>query len=205
MTWDDVKSSWSDGWSYLWNETRRSLSSLIEANPSAYQGQAEAFLRELTLARTNLDAMKPLLKPSTSSPQDKALLEQYLRLEHRYQELAAGFYAEAQPAQKPSLGWLPVLVVGGLAISAAAAAWAVPGYQYAVNLREQTSLAVKELEARVTASKEGRTLQPSTLPPPPDPPSLLGNSSGGGSLLMVGALALGGFLILPRLLKTTAS
>jgi hypothetical protein len=88
-------------------------------------------------------------------------------MDHRYHELAAGFYGDASPPRDrhgtdgrrvaPA-----VLVVGGLAVGVA---WAIAAYPYAVNLREQTWLAERELDARVEASREGRPLQTSTLPP----------------------------------------
>ncbi|MCB9743934.1 MAG: hypothetical protein H6740_15145, partial [Alphaproteobacteria bacterium] len=61
--------------------------------------------------------------------------------------------------------------------------------EYATNLREQTALAEKELAARVEASREGRLLQPSTLPAPPEPkgPSAM------GVLLTLGVVGGGAF------------
>ena len=201
MSWTDIKDNWTAGWNYLWSEAQDSWRALIEKNPTQYKAKVEAFLAELTASRRNLDAMKARLPSPPKTPEDRALVEKYQGLEKRYHELAAGFYAESKAAGKPDMGWLPILIVGGLAISAAAAAWAVPGYQYAVNLREQTSLANKELDARVAASKEGRTLQAATLPPPPPMPSPLDAAKGMGTWLMVGLMAMAGVMVVPGLLK----
>ena len=58
-----------------------------------------------------------------------------------------------------------MLIVVGVIVGLAAIAWAVAAYQYAVNLREQTALTEKELDARILASREGRQLPATTLPP----------------------------------------
>jgi hypothetical protein len=92
------------------------------------------------------------------------------------------------------------LVVGGLALGAAAIAWSVSAYQYAVNLREQTALAERELTARIEASQAGRVLQPSTLPAPPPPPSPT-ESSGMGLWLLGGLGLVAAAVTLPVLLQ----
>jgi len=202
MTWDDIKGDWTAGWNYLWSEAQDSWKSLVEKNPVLYKPKVEAFMTELQSARRNLDAIKVRLPNPAKTAEEQALVANYQALEQRYHALAAGFYAESAPTSRTTLGWLPVLIVGGLAISAAAAAWAVPGYQYAVNLREQTVLASKELDARIAASKDGRTLQPTTLPPPPAPmPSPLDAAKGMGSMLFLGLLAVGGVMLVPHLIK----
>jgi hypothetical protein len=202
MTWQDFKDNWSVGWKYLWREAQDTYAAAIAADPTGYAKRVEAFLAELTGARQNLDAMKAKLPNPPTTVEEKALVDKYLALEKRYHELAAGFYSEARPAATIQVGFVPVLVVAGLAVSAAAVAWAVPGYEYAVNLREQTALAVKELDARVVASKEGRTLQATTLPPPPPPPaSPMDAMKGLGTLLVGGLVVAAGFVVVPQLLN----
>jgi len=201
MTWDDIKSDWSTGWNYMWRAAQDSYQKLVEADPTGYTKKVEAFLAELTGARTNLDGMKAKLPNPPQTSEDKALVEKYQALEKRYQDLAAGFYSETQPADKTQMGIIPSLIAGGLAVSAAAAAWAVPAYEYAANLREQTALADKELEARIAASREGRTLQKSTLPERPPGPSLFASGGGGGALVVVGLAGVAGLFVLPKLLK----
>lgn len=97
-------------------------------------------------------------------------------MELRYNQLAAGFYADSVPAAQagtgvPVVGVAPIVVVAGIAIGVVAIAWAIVAYEYAVNLREQTALADREFVARVEASQAGRVLPPSTLPPPPPSPA----------------------------------
>jgi hypothetical protein len=72
-------------------------------------------------------------------------------------------------------------------VGVAAIAWAIAAYQYAVHLREQTALVERELQARVEASEQGRTLQPSTLPEQAN--AKLGWLMLGGLALAAGALA----------------
>lgn len=202
MTWDEYKADWNAGWNYLWREAQDTYAAAIAADPTGYARKVEAFLAELTGARQNLDAMKAKLPNPPKTPDEQALVTKYLDLEKRYHDIAAGFYSEAQPAAKTQMGFVPVLVVAGLALSAAAVAWSVPGYQYAVNLREQTQLAGKELDARVVASKEGRTLQAATLPPPPPPlPSPVDAVKSLGTLLVGGLVVAAGVVLVPQLLK----
>lgn len=202
MSWNDIKNDWTAGWNYLWSEAQDSWRTLVEKEPLVYKPKVEAFLTELQAARRNLDGIKARLPNPAKTPEERAFLTKYQALEQRYHAIAAGFYAESVPITKTVVGWLPIFVVGGIAVGAAAAAWAVPGYQYAVNLREQTVLASKELDARVVASKEGRTLQPTTLPAPPAlMPSPLDATKGMGSLLLFGLLAVGGVMLVPQFLK----
>lgn len=202
MTWDEYKADWNAGWNYLWSEAQDTYAAAIAADPTGYAKKVEAFLAELTGARQNLDAMKVKLPNPPRTPEEKARVDKYLGLEKRYHDLAAGFYSEAQPAAKTQMGFIPVLVVAGLAVSAAAVAWSLPGYEYAVNLREQTQLATKELDARITASKEGRTIQPTTLPPPPPPPASPADAVKGlGTLLVGGLVVVAGVVLVPQLLK----
>ena len=127
---------------------------------------------------------------------DQAAHAKYQALEKRYHDLAAGLYADAKPAQT-EIGVAPVVVgvvVGGVVIGVAGIAWSIAAYEYAVNLREQTALAERELDARVEASREGRTLQPSTVPPQ--------DTGGGVGWLLVGGLALAaGAVAVPYFIK----
>ena len=91
-----------------------------------------------------------------------------------------------------------VLVVGGLSVGAVGVAWSIAAYHYAVNLREQTALAERELDARIAAGREGRTLQTSTLPPPPSPAS---DARRAGLWLLGGLAVAAGALAIPLLLK----
>ena len=86
----------------------------------------------------------------------------------------------------------------GLVVGVAAIAWSVAAYEYALNLREQTALSDRELVARIDASKEGRSLQPSTLPPPEDPKK---KAAAIGFLLVGGLVLAAGVVAAPVLFK----
>jgi hypothetical protein len=153
----------------------------------------------LVAARRDLDAMKAKLPPGAA-----AAAARVAALDRRYHELAAGVYADARPAGGTEVGFawlLPLLVPGGkLLIGLAGATFAAAGFQYASNLRDETALALRELEERAAASREGRTLPPSTLPQdPPEPPK-----RGGGIVgwLLLGGLTLGTVAVaVPLVLK----
>ena len=83
-----------------------------------------------------------------------------------------------------------MIVVGGVAFTAVALSWAAVAWQYIANLRDQTAFAVKELEVRDAASRDGRALQPATAPaqPPVPPPGDPWTLDARG-LLGLGALA----------------
>jgi hypothetical protein len=203
-TWSTIKDRWSSGWKALSDQATRLYARAVGENPAAYADKAAAFQAELAASRATLDRMKVRLPMSVVDPADKAIVLKYAALERRWHDLAAGLYADATPTGagapgQPVVGVAPVLVVGGLALTAVGIAWAVSAYEYAVNLREQTALAERELDARVAASRDGRVLQPSTLPPPPPPPGAAGSNMG---LWVLGGLAVvTGAVVLPTLLK----
>lgn len=199
-TWTQIKAAWSAGWSALQAESMKLYEAAIRADPTGYLATVEAFLSELGQARTNLDAIKAKLPNPPVTPEDHALQAKYKALEVRYHDLAAGFYADAQPATE-GMGIAPVLVVGGLVVGVAAIAWAVAAYEYTVNLREQTAVADKELDARIEAGRQGRTLQPTTVPPPPDP---VKQAQGVGWLLVGGLALAAGAIAVPIFLKKKA-
>ena len=59
-----------------------------------------------------------------------------------------------------------IVMIAVVALSAAGVAWAIAAYEYAAGLRDETALMATELEARVQAMKDGKTLPPSTLAAP---------------------------------------
>ena len=73
----------------------------------------------------------------------------------------------------PAWAAVVVVVVGGVAyaVSEVGSAWAISTTADAEVALEQVRLQRKELDERVTASQDGRTLPPSTLPPPELPRS----------------------------------
>ena len=200
MSWSQIKSAWSSGWSALQTESMRLYEAAIRADPTGYLGRVQAFVQELGQARGSLNRIKDKLPNPPQTAEDRALHAKYRAMEARYHDLAAGLYADAKPAQT-EVGAAPIVVgvvVGGVVIGVAGIAWSIAAYEYAVNLREQTALAERELDARVEASREGRTLQPSTVPP---------QTSGGGNLgwLLIGGLTLAaGAVAVPMFLKKKA-
>jgi hypothetical protein len=195
-TWERIKAAWSQGWQALERRALELHRSAIQKEPRAFAPKVEAYARELRQARVHLDRMRPMLPSPARAPEDQRIVEKHRALEARYHELAAGLYADTKPAE--GIGVVPLVVVAGLAVGVAGIAWSVAAYEYAVNLREQTALAEKELAARVDASRAGRTLQTSTLPAPPDS----GPKRGGLGWLLVGGLVLAsGAIALPVLLK----
>jgi hypothetical protein len=194
-----MKQTWSSGWKAMEKEALRIHAAAIQHSPSKYAEKVKAFLREMQASRKNLDSIRSKLPNPPRTAQDRAAIENYKSLEARYSSLAAGFYSDASVA-KQGVGLAPMLVVGGLVVGVAAIAWSVAAWEYAVNLREQTTLADRELTARVDASKEGRSLQPTTLPPPPTI-DIKKNAEGVG-LFLVGGLAIAAAaVLLPTLLK----
>ena len=81
--------------------------------------------------------------------------------------------AAEQVGMAPAWAAVVVVVVGGVAyaVSEVGSAWAISTTADAEVALEQVRLQRKELDARVRASQDGRTLPPSTLPPPELPRS----------------------------------
>src|SRR5690606_13107724 len=126
-TWADIKAAWSQGWRNLAEQASRRFSAAVSSQPSAYADRVAAFQSELATSRASLDRIKArLADPALHG--DQALVAKVAALERRWAELAAGLYADATPtgAQgQPSVGVAPVLVVGGVALTAVGVAWAL--------------------------------------------------------------------------------
>ena len=76
-------------------------------------------------------------------------------------------------------------------------AWAFAAHEYAVNLQQQTTLAERELDARVAAAQSGLVLPPSTLPAP----SPVDGARSVGLWLLGGLLLAAGVLVVPLLME----
>ena len=201
-TWTQIKAAWSSGWTALQSEAMKLYEASIRADPTGYLAKVEAFVSELTQSRANIDRIKAKLPNPPVTAEDRGLHAKVRDFEKRYHDLAAGLYADAQPAT--SMGAAPLavgVVVAGVVIGVAGIAWSVAAYEYAVNLREQTALADKELEARVEAGRQGRTLQPTTVPAQPDP---VKKAQGIGWLLVGGLVVAAGAVAVPMFLKKKA-
>ncbi len=198
MSWSEVKANWSAGWTELQRSALERWGSSIRRDPQSFAPKVQATVAELAAARAHLDHMKPLLPKQIKTADDQRAMASFSRLSARYYELAAGVYADAQPAAA-EVGIAPVLVVGGLVLGVAAIAWAVAANEYAANLRAETALADRELTARIEASQQGRTLQPSTLPEPKK------SKDGVGWLLVGGLVVAAGAVAVPVLMKSRRS
>jgi len=93
--------------------------------------------------------------------------------EHCERGRNAAAVARSAVGMAPAWSAVVVVVVGGVAyaVSEVGSAWAISTTADAEVALEQVRLQRKELDARVTASQDGRTLPPSTLPPPELPRS----------------------------------
>ena len=118
MSWAQIKSAWSSGWSALQTESMRLYEAAIRADPTGYLGRVQAFVQELGRARGSLNRIKDKLPNPPRTAEDRALHAKYRAMEARYHDLAAGLYADAQPAQT-EVGAAPLVVgvvVGGVVI-----------------------------------------------------------------------------------------
>jgi hypothetical protein len=189
-SWADIQATWTPGWRSLAARASAVWDQLVRADPDEAVRRVKVFVEAIGASRAALDRIVARL--AGMPPADPAVLR-HRALEARWAALAAGFFAHTWPAE--GVGAAPaVLLIGGLAVGAAGVAWAAVAWQYAVNLREQTALAAQELEARVQAAREGRTLGPSTVPSASPSPSMRG-------WVLAGLAVITGALVLPVLLK----
>lgn len=198
-SWADVKAAWSTGWRDLSARAAATYAAAVQADPTGTAARITGFTTALDETRSTLDRMGPRLPSPPVTEADRVLVSRYQDLERRWHELAAGLFADATPVAAPTVGVAPVLVVGGLAITAVGLAWAFAAYEYAANLKDQTALAERELDARVTAANTGRVLPPSTLPPSPLSP--VDGARTAGLWLFGGLVIAAGALVVPLLLE----
>lgn len=144
---------WTAAWRRLQEAGVVAYAEAIRAQPSRFRAHVERFVAALKQARTSLDHIRQLGVPDARVG----------LLETRYAVLLAGLLSDRGDERFEGP---PLLVVAGIGVGVVAIAWAIAAYQYAVHLREHTALLEKELVARVEASREGRTLPPSTVESP---------------------------------------
>ena len=203
--WADAQAGWAavwseadDAWHQLYEESK-GLWETIQAAPARYSTTVESFVAALHESQLSLAHIAELL-PTDGAPENNALWDTYKAMEDRFNTLAAPFYQDAVPTDVQGaapVGLAPLLILAGVAVGVAAIGWAFVGHEYALSLRDQTALADKELTARVEASKEGRVLQPTTLPEVSDPPLDL---SSVGKYVAAGAAVLVALAVVPRFL-----
>ena len=162
-------------WERAWSAAQQAYADLVAKDPQKYKGDTERFVTAMRETRETLTKMKALAE----TPQDIA---RFNRLNVVYVGLKENGMRDAQ-----QVGVVPVLVVLGVAFGVAGVAWAVAYWEQAAALRDRAAVELRDLEERVAASKENRTLQNSTLPPPPKP-----KGDWSDYVLPVGALLAGG-------------
>src|SRR5262245_24169211 len=122
-SWADIKAAWSSGWQELSARAASTYAAAVRVDPSGTSARITGFTAALDETRTLLDRIGPRLPNPPVTEADRVLLSRYQDLERRWHDLAAGFFADATPAPTPALGMAPLLVVGGLAITAVGLAW----------------------------------------------------------------------------------
>ena len=153
MTWEQIKSEWSQGWTALEAQALATYQAAIAADPEQFRAQFVEVLGFLEASRASLDRIKATLRAEVQAgrPLPQGALKTLKALEQRYNDLAAGVYSDATAA--PQVGSIG-LIVAGIVFGVAAIAFGVAAYQYCSNLRDQTALAEKELDERVKAARE---------------------------------------------------
>src|SRR5262245_22110215 len=118
-SWADIQAAWSSSWKALAARAATTYAAALQADPSGTATRIGAFATALQESRATLDRIGPRLPHPPATEADRALVARYQELERRWNDLAAGFFADATPAPTlPVLGVAPALVVGGLAITA---------------------------------------------------------------------------------------
>ncbi len=169
---------------HIWRsllDRARSASTLLTSLTEAQAQAVRAVLTGLTDAHATLSAMEravaglPEVERAGWQPVVKVLAQ-------RYYTLATPIYANAD-----EVGAAPLLVLGGLALTGVACAWALVTYEYVRDLAAQTQLAAAELDARIEAMRTNRQLPATTLGPPGGGPSAKTLLLAGAALAALGA------------------
>jgi hypothetical protein len=197
--WTTIKAAWDQGWKALNDQAVKAYGAAIEADPTQFLAKIQEFMAALEASRVNIASFRARLPEQPRTEAERKLIAIHDKLNRRYHDLAAGFWSDAEPAREGT-GIAPVIIVGGIVLGVAAIAWAVAAWEYAVNLREETALADRELAARVEASKQGRTLQPTTLPEPASEQAKK-SAKGVGALVLGGLVLAAGAIAVPVLLE----
>lgn len=172
MTWDQVKAEWNTmwtGWSdtadQAWQAVVEATQPLVEAmDPRAVTSAVEQFVALLDELASLLDRWDATLAqlPGDQQAAEAQVVAQY---KAAYNTYAAGFWphVEADTSVQGVAGpWL--VLIPGIAVTAVAAAWAVGNLSELGATVSEVYLRIADLDARVQASKDGRVLQPATVP-----------------------------------------
>ena len=164
MTWEELKLSFLTGIQASYDAVYARVEEAVAAKPSSFEAKVRAFLTLLRECKANLERIAAQLPSLPKNEAAKALIRRYQDMKALYDALVAGIALNA--TGELELGTVPLVVVGTVALSAAGVAWAIAAYEYAAGLRDETALMATELEARVQAMKDGKTLPLSTLAAP---------------------------------------
>lgn len=166
MDWNEALAGIPDEFGALYAQAQLDHLSGAQQNPEEYRQVAEATHANLQATRILLDAMSEPQVLARMTPQERT---QVMRLEKRWQTLAAGFYANSVEVSQVQVGVAPALVVAGvIAVSAAALAWSAAGWNYTEDLKAKTELQSRELDMRYQLAQTGTALPPSTVTRPSD-------------------------------------
>jgi len=176
-----VSLDWASVWQSIGHEVTRlssALASDVASDPAGfhrrYEGHVAAFVQLMAKTRASLQRYVGLAMQT----QDPVHAERARQAAKAWAQVASawGDVAIPAPAQQPEatsvegvvIGAFPVaLVVWGVAVTVVGVAFAIAATAGTTALRDWVDLQHADLEARVSASREGRTLQPPTVPPPP--------------------------------------
>lgn len=164
MTWEELKLSFLTGIQASYDAVYARVEDAVTAKPSSFEAKVRAFLTLLRECKVNLERIAAQLPALPKNDAAKALIRRYQDMKALYDALVAGIALNT--TGELELGTVPLVVVGTVALSAAGVAWAIAAYEYAAGLRDETALMATELEARVQAMKDGKTLPLSTLAAP---------------------------------------
>lgn len=164
MTWEELKLSFLTGIQASYDAVYARVEEAVAAKPSSFEAKVRAFLTLLRECKVNLERIAAQLPALPKNDAAKALIRRYQDMKALYDALVAGIALNATGDLE--LGTVPLVVVGTVALSAAGVAWAIAAYEFAAGLRDETALMATELEARVQAMKDGKTLPPNTLAAP---------------------------------------
>lgn len=187
MEWETLRKQWEIVQSQ-WDESWRSAQATAIAAWDGTAAEAEEivrdFLDDLQAIDEDLTWMEAQLATLPAS-EAAAWKTEIVGWRKTWNWLGAGIYPYVR--EEPGVQGPPIVV---LAVSAVGIAFAVAFWEYAAYLRDDVALRRVELEARVEAMREGKTLQPSTVAPAESPDGdgigLAGMVAAGGALLALG-------------------
>lgn len=187
--------AWYDQWVYDWDDAKQQAWSAAHAafdiatyGPDDLLHDVTQYLTDIERSRAALDRVLPMVAglPPAFGIQHAALLAQW-------KDLAAPILVDSEPA--PSLGspFVPVLVVGGLALGAWACAYAVAHIADAAAGWRHSEAFEKEATARYKLAAEGKAVpsgpEAPWSKPPPDEGGLGDIIKGLGVLVALGVAA----------------